>query len=184
MDNKTKAHKNILGIILAGGKSSRMGQNKAFLSYGGVPLIAHMLRIVQSANIHNICISGQVLGYEHLCISDTIPDAGPAHAIKDIMETHANYDGYMVVPVDMPLLRADMIHTLCQHPQGAIFAQYTLPAYIPRPKKNIGIAPHTSVQHLLIHLKIPQITLPHIFKPHMKNTNTPEQWRQVCTPCK
>ncbi len=179
MDNGVP-HKHILGIILAGGKSRRMGQNKTVLSYHGTPLIAHMLHTLTSANIENTVISGTVAGYDHMCVPDTIPFAGPAHAIGGIMHTYPDYDGYAVVPVDMPLLRPDMIQILLQQPQGATFQWYPLPAYIvPPPHAHFYINPHTSIKQLLQQCSTPCIPMLDRFKPYMKNANTPEQWQHI-----
>ena len=52
----------IAGIVLAGGKSSRMGQNKALLSYRGQPLIEHMQRLIGQAGLQDVYISGDVPG--------------------------------------------------------------------------------------------------------------------------
>ena len=38
--------KKIAGVVLAGGKSSRMGKNKAMLIYNGKPLLNHMVGIL------------------------------------------------------------------------------------------------------------------------------------------
>ena len=39
----------VTGVILAGGKSRRMGQNKALLQLGDDPLIAHVIRRMRLA---------------------------------------------------------------------------------------------------------------------------------------
>ena len=52
----------IAGVVLTGGRSSRMGQNKALLDYQGKPLIEHMMEILKTTGIKEIFISGDVDG--------------------------------------------------------------------------------------------------------------------------
>ena len=39
------------GFILAGGRSTRMGSDKALLNYAGRPLIAHAVAVLQDAGL-------------------------------------------------------------------------------------------------------------------------------------
>lgn len=50
-----------------------------------------------------ILLSGTLDGHE--TVPDTTPHEGPAKAMMHIMGNYADFDGYLFVPVDMPLLR-------------------------------------------------------------------------------
>jgi molybdopterin-guanine dinucleotide biosynthesis protein A len=52
------------GIILAGGKSQRMGKNKAFIDSGGVPLFERVYRIVREIFSEIIIVTNDVLPFE------------------------------------------------------------------------------------------------------------------------
>ncbi len=165
-----------------------MGRNKALLNYNGRWLIQHMLHILthHSLGITHTVISGAITGYDHICVADTVPFAGPAYAMQNIITQYTDYDGYMVIPVDMPLLSPEIIKCLLQHPQGAMFTGYPLPAYVVPPIQYTLtlLPPGTSVNHMLYHYKVPAVGLPDAYIPYMKNTNTPEQWQKVVKTCR
>ncbi len=166
---------NIAGVVLAGGKSSRMGKNKALLDYNGKKLIDHMIALLKQSGIKDIFISGNIKGYDN-SIPDTSPFEGPAYAIYEVLEKLSNYERVLFLPVDMPLLSPDMLHLLIEHEKGGYFCNYPLPAILrTKPPK----ARVRSVKELLSIMDIMAIDLPAIYKDSMKNTNTPEQWQEV-----
>ena len=169
------AKRNIAGVVLAGGKSSRMGTNKALLFYKQSPLVEHMQQILKDTGIDRIIISGQVDGYE--CFPDETLFQGPVKAIEDIIEENQDaIKGFLFIPVDMPLLNPDILDVLLRYPEGAYFNEMPLPAYISAPycKTNAH-----SVRQMLDQLKIKPINIPKSFIPCMKNVNTPEEWGKV-----
>lgn len=97
----------IAGIVLVGGRSSRMGRDKAFLELKGKPLVGHMLDVLRSAGLKDVFVSGHVQGYS--CIVDDAPFSGPAEAIKSVLKKIPNYKGYLFVPVDMPFLKRETL---------------------------------------------------------------------------
>ncbi len=167
-------HGNIAGVVLAGGRSSRMGRNKALMEYNGRPLIDHMTYILKRAGVNNILISGEVDDYQG--IPDETPFDGPAKAMENIMRRYPAYDGFLFVPVDMPLLEPEALQTLLDCPNGAYFSGYPLPAFITAFLSETGVS---SVKELLEVLGVPSVALPQQFQPMMSNTNTPEEWQEV-----
>ncbi len=169
------ARGNIAGVVLAGGKSSRMGTNKALLSYKQTPLIEHMQQILKDTGIDRVIISGQVDGYESF--PDKTPFQGPVKAIEDIIEENEDaIKGFLFVPVDMPLLNSDVLDVLLSYPEGAYFNERPLPAYISAPycKTNAH-----SVRQMLDQLSIKPVRIPETLIPCMENVNTPEEWREI-----
>ena len=98
-------------IILAGGKSQRMGSNKAFLKYGDTTFIEHQVmmlskifdEIILSANDANIYTSLKLP-----VVSDVIPGKGPLSGIcaglKSATSSHA-----FVIACDMPFVDEKLI---------------------------------------------------------------------------
>ena len=65
----------LYATVLAGGKSLRMGQNKAQLSLEGRTLLDRSVELLKSAGAEPVLISGLVDGYKS--IPDLLPHSGP-----------------------------------------------------------------------------------------------------------
>lgn len=163
----------ITGVVLAGGRSSRMGQNKALLAYNGKPLIAHMLALLQQAGIPRPLVSGALEGYA--CLPDSAPFSGPAAAMARIMAERPAA-GYLFVPVDMPLLNPALLRRLLALPQGGYFSGWPLPACFAPPYRAGNAA---SVRDLLALQGVRPVTLPADCADCMKNINTPADWKEI-----
>ncbi len=164
--------KNIIGVVLAGGRSSRMGKNKALLEYNGKPLLDHMISLLKSAGLSDIYVSGKIDGYR--CIPDQEQHEGPAWAMHDVITYLKFPDRVLFIPVDMPLLSVEALRLLMKQEHGGYFENEFLPALItiPYPVKRLK-----SVQEFLEAANTPPITLPETLKYCMNNTNTPEEWK-------
>ncbi|MFZ5657118.1 MAG: molybdenum cofactor guanylyltransferase, partial [Pseudomonadota bacterium] len=98
-------------ILLAGGRSTRMGRDKALLAWQGRPLIDHMLDRLREAGASRVHVSGDRPAYGG--IADAWPGRGPVAGIASVLP--ACGDGpVVVVPVDLPLLGsgrvAELVH--------------------------------------------------------------------------
>lgn len=164
----------IAGVVLAGGCSSRMGENKAWLNYQGQSLLDHMIGILQQTGLNDIYVSGDIKGYR--CIPDQQQHKGPAWAMHDVLQQLDDVDGALFLPVDMPLLTADMLRLLIGQANGGYFMNSPLPAFItkPYPQKRVN-----SVKALLAATHADPVTLPVAFQACMANTNTPQEWLEI-----
>jgi len=103
-------------FVLAGGKSSRMGQDKALLAFSGRPLVAHALSILVEAGL-SARIAGadpeartSLSAYASV-IDDAQPGLGPLAGIcAAFASTGARHAVFL--PVDLPLLPASLISYL------------------------------------------------------------------------
>lgn len=113
---------NIGGVILAGGKSSRMDfENKALLPLGGKPLIAHVIDGAQ-AQVERLVINAN-RDLEHFdkfalpVMADTYgPDAGPLAGIITGMQFSRKYipdaQALACFPADVPWFPKDIVAQL------------------------------------------------------------------------
>jgi molybdopterin-guanine dinucleotide biosynthesis protein A len=152
-----------------------MGTNKALLPYRGCPLVGHMQRLLREAGCAEVHISGTVPGY--ICIPDTVSYDGPARAMTALLKRFkGQFYGLLFVPVDMPLIPAEVLRTLMTQNDSVYFEGYPLPALITTlPEKQEP----RSVKGLLESVRARAIPLPENRAGDMMNVNTREEWEAV-----
>ena len=110
-----------IGVVLAGGKSSRMGQDKRFLELDGCTLLQRTVNLLHSAGAEEILISGD---YGSGAIPDLLPGLGPPgalHAVLSHLQQRQQLDSQLLLllPVDMPLLNASTLGLLLAQASSA-----------------------------------------------------------------
>ena len=102
----------VSGFVLAGGKSSRMGQDKASMQFGGRTLLTHALQLVMSAaGSAQIVGSAAKLAAFGPVIEDMYPGQGPLAGIHAALAgTRAELN--LIVAVDMPFLEPELLSYL------------------------------------------------------------------------
>jgi len=102
-------------VLLAGGKSSRMGHDKAALLVGGEPLWQHQLATLRATQPAKLFISGKVdgpyAGKGVEVIEDEFPDCGPLGGIATALR-RCQSDHLLVLAVDMPAMTPDFLRKL------------------------------------------------------------------------
>lgn len=162
------------GVVLAGGQSSRMGENKALMVYQGRPLVEHMMDLLQQAGCGDVYISGDVPGYDG--IPDTKRYAGPAGPIISLLKDfHARYDRVLFVPVDMPLISPGALEHLLSYAGSSYYKDYPLPACLMTGPLDFA----DSVRGTLILTGANAINLPSEWEGFMANINTYKEWKEL-----
>src|SRR3990167_7393360 len=113
--------KRITAIILAGGKSSRMGFDKAFLRIRHRPIIADILDKLKNIfdEILIVISPSRAFGYsanstDLRVVSDVFPEKGPLGGIyTGLLNSKTKYN--FVAACDMPFLNAALIRYLVEH---------------------------------------------------------------------
>lgn len=97
------------GFVLAGGKSSRMGADKALLEVGGVPMVQMAVEKLRSF-CAEVSIAGNrddLAAYAEV-VHETRIDAGPAAGIEAGLQA-AREPWALFVPVDVPLVPPELL---------------------------------------------------------------------------
>ncbi len=97
--------KELTGIILAGGKSSRMGQEKGLVNFRGKPMIAYSIEMFEKLG-YEIIIVANDSRYEKFgfpVFKDTIEDKGPMAGIYTGLQ-HSTTAWNAVITCDVPLI--------------------------------------------------------------------------------
>ena len=106
------------GIVLGGGRSSRMGSSKALISWRGQPLLARVAGVVAevAAPVVVVHARGQALpalppGIE--LVEDARPDRGPLEGLAaGLRHLQGRAEVAVVAATDLPLLHADFLAAL------------------------------------------------------------------------
>jgi molybdenum cofactor guanylyltransferase len=125
------------GYVLAGGKSSRMGRDKASIELAGSPLLRHAVK-----KLRRVCMDVRVLGANPAftayapIVPDLHPDCGPLGGMEAAL-IHSVFDWNLFLPVDMPFLPSAFLHnwvlqTLMDEKRGARLAMFTVDG-VPQP---------------------------------------------------
>ncbi len=103
------------GLVLAGGRSLRMGRDKAGLRLGGgKTLLEHSIDLLTRAGCGVVLVSGD--HRQHGGIADLYPQLGPLGGIASVLDTRPDLTGpLLVVPVDMPALDPRDLRRLLEH---------------------------------------------------------------------
>lgn len=100
-------HSNVTGFVLAGGKSSRMGMDKAILSLHGSTLLQQTRAILEQ-----VCAKVFILGSRALygqfgeCVEDIFVDCGPLGGIHAAL-LHSSTSYSLITAVDTPFISAE-----------------------------------------------------------------------------
>ncbi|MCL5028637.1 MAG: molybdenum cofactor guanylyltransferase [Bacteroidetes bacterium] len=111
-------YNDITGIILSGGKSSRMGENKSFLKIQDETIIERIVKLMGSIFDEVMIITNSPDEYKFLGLplnEDIYKNKGPLggiHAGLSKSKTERNF----IISCDMPLMTNGMIEYLTEYP--------------------------------------------------------------------
>lgn len=103
------------GFVLAGGRSSRMGRDKALVQFASQPMVAHALETLRQAGLSPSIAGGQA---ELAAFAPLVPDINPGLGpLGGICAALASTSAQLAVflPVDLPLLPTSLVLCLLRH---------------------------------------------------------------------
>jgi molybdopterin-guanine dinucleotide biosynthesis protein A len=105
----------VTGVILAGGKSRRMGRDKAFLPFGKGMLIERVIEVIQQVTEDALLITNAPEPYRRFGLpmySDVIPEAGSLGGIyTGLVAAKTAYS--LCLACDMPFVKPEFLRFLC-----------------------------------------------------------------------
>jgi molybdopterin-guanine dinucleotide biosynthesis protein A len=106
----------VTGVILAGGKSRRMGRDKAFLPFGKGMLIERVIEVIRQVADDVILITNTPEPYQRFGLpmfADVIPEAGSLGGIYTGL-VHAKTAYSLCLACDMPFVGPAFLRLLCE----------------------------------------------------------------------
>lgn len=183
---------NITGIILAGGKSSRIGFDKGVINLNGKPFIVHIIEAMKPL-VNNIIIVSDNTDYDkfgYQIVNDLIKNFGPVAGLySGLSNSKTEYN--LVLSCDVPLIKTfileqlidrfdidyDMIQLQSENKSMPLIAIYkthclhTFEAQLNKNEKRLRIA--------VEQLKHKTITIDSECDQYVKNINTIAQLNEI-----
>lgn len=103
-------HPLLSGIVLAGGRSTRMGVDKRHLPVGGITLLERALRTIDACvdDVVVVTHDDQTVSGRARILRDDIPERGPLGGLLTGLR-RIHHPRALVMPVDMPLLTPHLL---------------------------------------------------------------------------
>mgnify|MGYP005988472739 CR=1 FL=1 len=196
--NSNFSNDECMGVLLAGGLSSRMGQDKAKLRHNTTDMLNFSKQLLIKSGINNIIVSG-----DQYDIPDKIKQCGPVGGIYSVLSRFPLTKSLLILPVDLPFMSAEVLKKLRisgeLSQKATYFKKHNIPLYLPNStyvelffsnvfSKNLEnnsdeISGKTtkkngpSIKALL--QQVPHQAIQVDDEKALFNTNTPEQWQQA-----
>jgi molybdopterin-guanine dinucleotide biosynthesis protein A len=181
--NISHKNANTIGLVLAGGLSTRMGQDKALLQIEAQSMITRTSKVLEGTSVRKIVVSRNDGAKQHF--ADILPSKGPLSGIHSIATHFPEFD-LLVVPVDLPLLDSATLQMLIDSGEGSSkntrFKKENLPLFIHNSisfrqalNDTLTLTKNFSLGELCAQFPLLELTNPIPAK--VFNTNTPEEWR-------
>lgn len=151
----------IAGFVLAGGLSSRLGQDKVLLPWNGRTLLDHAVgRLQQVCDPVRVCADRKDLGLRHTgsepLLRDALTGAGPLAGIVAALE-HTESPWNFFLAVDLPLVPVSLLQALAERALSPDIAEAGTLCILPqadgRPQPLCGLYHRSLVEGLRSALK-------------------------------
>ncbi|MCJ0931061.1 molybdenum cofactor guanylyltransferase [Virgibacillus halodenitrificans] len=185
------------GIILAGGKSSRMGTNKSLLPLGGKTSIEHIFNEMSLFTDEITIVANDPTLYRFLntdIVADRYTGKGPLAGLESVMY-YKKADLYFVAACDMPFVNKSVYDWLQKqishysaavpifnektHPLAGVYKREVLPKVQEQLAQNNlrmkSFFEHIDIKYVEDYNGIPR----RVLEKHFFNMNHPDQYREA-----
>ena len=110
----------VTGIILSGGKSTRMGEDKAFIELEGVPIVRRIYTLFKELFQEVIIVTNQqelFKNFDSKIYSDLIPNQGALGGLYTGL-FFSTFQYSFCVACDMPFLKKALVQYIINHIEG------------------------------------------------------------------
>ncbi|MCU0356462.1 MAG: molybdenum cofactor guanylyltransferase [Cyclobacteriaceae bacterium] len=178
----------LYGLILAGGRSSRMGTSKALMHYHGKPQYVYLYELLQRycRKVYVSCKQADESYEGYNPLPDYYEGDNPMNGLLTAIQKHPDVC-WLTVPVDMPLVDDKLIRYLISHKDSQsmascfydssgnspepLLALWKRHAY--RPLEDFYHLGHVSLRDFISRHPVNIIPVPD--KNYLLNINTPEE---------
>lgn len=188
---------NMTAGILAGGKSSRMGRNKAFLPWQGTTLLAYEIELLHDFSQIVVSVADEE-AYEPLkqmgitLVEDVRKGYGPLEGLYQILK-QIGQEWVFVTATDMPMLNTALIEAIIAVERNSVQAVITKDAVHVHPLCGLyhtSILPileemfeegYHSLYQLLQRIEVRYVSLQELGMEEnvLTNVNTPEEYESI-----
>jgi molybdopterin-guanine dinucleotide biosynthesis protein A len=175
----------MMGAIQAGGRSSRMGEDKAWLDFGGQPLIERVLTAAQPVAQRLVIVINpsqpHAEAYRHLAarwqarlLYDRREHCGPLGGIHAALSECAEGEAALILACDLPFLTSEFLAWLCRkHRQGT--AQVTVPLWAGRLQPLVAIYDRSCLPAIEEMLAVNQLKVDRLYQRVTTQIVTPNE---------
>jgi len=194
-----------MGVVLAGGLSSRMLEDKSQLIWQGSSLLDHSGKLLLAAGCAEVVISNNS---DPRYIADRFPDSGPLAGIDAclayILNGTSEYEAMLIMPVDMPLMELELLRNLIHQAElgkaelsnsgngkAVFYNAGRFPLILPvnddlskllsssLEQGHNGVRSGLSIRKLLANLDCQILDIDKDHQSAFYNCNTPEEWQNI-----
>lgn len=184
---------NFTGIILAGGKSQRMGTDKGLLLLKGKPFVQHIYEAMKPIFGDNIVVVSSNADYDafgYSRIEDLISDKGPVGGLYTALK-QSKTKFNLVLSVDVPLVTTELIQWLVDnHDDGYLVTQVQVGEKVSplvavydralRPLMGEHIAGNQlKLRDVIAEVNSQTLVIPEKWTKQLQNINTEEDYKKI-----
>jgi molybdenum cofactor guanylyltransferase len=170
------------GVILAGGASRRMGEDKARMLWDGRRAVDQLADLLAGLGLAPVLVSGADLGLPF--VADPSPGAGPVAGLKRALAALAaqGCEAALVVAVDAPtLLEEDLAPLIAAAPPGATYADLPLPMALSIAAAPRDLAGDAPLKRFAAAAGLSALPCPADAGARIRGANTPEERAALMT---